>query len=260
MKTVKKYTNELYRQFHYFATWLPGTPLELGTIGVLKNNEFTKVSNLKNENIDFEIDEDTTKSDLEHSSKGAVSIITKLAGTAPIAGSVLSDADAGFTVEFSQENAILFKANGTLSPSIRDQIKLGKEIIERFKQGKWNKDWVVITELVKADSATIIISSSSNGKIELKAKADISATGLDIADASANFQCSFSKDLSTKIIAETGLTPLFKIGRVKSRPFSKPVFSARNVTMMDIMTPSVAKQNPNLLFFDNADYEADEED
>jgi hypothetical protein len=259
MKTVKKYTDELYKQFHYFATWLPGAPLELGAIGILKNNEFTKVSNLKNEGIEFEIEDDVTKSDLEHATNGAVSITTKLSGTVPAAGSVLANADAGFTVEFSQENAILFKANGTLTPRINDQIKLGKEVIKRYEQGKWDKDWVIITELVKADSATIIISSSEKGKVELKAKADISTAKLDIADASLNLECTFSKDLSTKIITEQGITPLFKLSRIKSRLFLPPVFRARKVMSTDYITPERALQSPDLLYFDNADFDFDEE-
>ncbi|HOY31449.1 MAG TPA: hypothetical protein PKW80_06190 [Bacteroidales bacterium] len=259
MKTVKKYTNELYRQFDYFATWLPGTPLELGDIGLFKNNEFTKISNLKNEGIVFQIKEDTTKTDLEHMTKGEVSVMTKIAGTVPALGSVLANGDAGFSISFSQENAILFKANGTLSPCISDQIKLGKEIIQRYQQGEWDKDWAVITELVTADSATIIISSSQDAKIELKAKADISTAKLDIADASLNLECAFSKDLYTKIVAEQGITPLFKMKKIRSSIFTDPVFKTRMLRPMDLMTPAKAKKSPELLYFDDVDYDLREE-
>lgn len=238
---------------------MPGAPLELGDIGILKNNEFTKVSGLKNEGIEFEIEDDITKSDLEHATNGAVSITTKLSGSIPAAGSVLADVDAGFTVEFSQQNAILFKANGTVIPRIDDQIKLGREIISRYQQGKWDKDWVVITELVKADSSTIIISSSANGKVELKAKANITAAKLDIADADLNLECTFSKDLSTKIISEQGLTPLFKISRIKSRLFLPPVVRARRIAPIDFMTPEKSINSPELLYFDEADFDFDED-
>ena len=129
MRTSKKYTRELRQQFGYLATWLPGTPLELGDIGILKRNTYTKISNLSNFDIDFSIEKDLTKSDIEYTSKGAVSITTKASGTAATQGSVLGKIDAGITVEFSKENAILFKANGTSSPAIEDQIKLGRQIL-----------------------------------------------------------------------------------------------------------------------------------
>lgn len=259
MKTVKKYTNELYKQFHYFATWLPGVPLELGAIGIFKNNEFTAVSSLKNEGIEFDIEDDITKSDLEHATNGAVTITTKLSGTLPAAGSVLADVDAGFTVEFSQQNAILFKANGTVIPRINDQIKLGKEIISRYQQDKWEKDWVVITELVKADSSTIIISSSNKGKVELKANANIKAAKLDIADAGLELGCPYSKDLSTKIITEKGLTPLFKISKIKFRPFMPPVVRARKIAPRALTTSQESNKLPESIIFEEADFELEED-
>jgi hypothetical protein len=213
MKTVKKYTNELYRHLHYYATWLPGTPLELGTIGTMKNKEFTKKSHLRNVGIDFEIVEDTTKSDLNHTSQGAVTISPKLSGKIPQVGSALGQGDAGFTVKFSKQNAILFKAKGTVTSSIEDQFKLGRQIRKKCEQGEWDKSYVVITELVKADSATILISSSSKGKVELKARGNITATKLDIADMQLQLYIAFERDLSTKILAEQHLTPLFKVRR-----------------------------------------------
>lgn len=260
MKTSKKYTRELKKQFDYLATWLPGTPIDLGDIGILRNNQFTKVSNLSDFGIEFEIEPDETKSDIEHSSKGAVSITTKASGTVAPQGRALGEIDAGIIVEFSKENAILFKANGTTSPCIKDQISLGKKIIELYKDGKWDKDWAVITELVDSESATILISSSSNGEIELKAKGEIEAAKLDIADAELGFELTFSKDLSTKIIAAESLSPLFKASKVKSRLFLPPVFKMNKVHSMDLMTPNKAKNEKELLFFGDADFEMDDEE
>jgi hypothetical protein len=259
MRTSKKYTRELKQQFGYLATWLPGTPISLGDIGVLRNNEFTKISNLSDLGITFEIEPDLAKVDIEHSSKGAVSISTKASGTIAPQGSVLGEIDAGITVAFSKENAILFKANGTTSPNIKDQIKLGKEILKLYKEGKWDKDWAVITEKVDAESATIIISSSKNGKIELKAKGEIGTKNIDIADAELDFELTFSKDLSTKIIAEEALTPLFKASKVKSRLFLPPTFKMNKIHSMDFMTPDKAKQNEEFTYFDEAEFELEDE-
>jgi len=255
MRTSKNYSNELYQQFRYLATWLPGTPLALGDIGVLKNNEFTKISNLSNEGIKFDELKDETKSDIDYSSKGAVSITTKASGVLAPQSSVLGEVDAGITVEFSKENAILFKANETLSPSIKDQITLGKEILKRFKDGKWDKDWAVITELVVAKSGTILISSSSSGKIELKAKGKVEAAKLDIADAGLGFELSFSKDLATKIIAQESITPLFKASKIKGRLLQPRVFGMKKVRLMDLVTPEKARSTNDLIYFGEADFE-----
>lgn len=269
MKTSKKYTRELKRQFGYFATWLPGTPLELGDIGIMKGNVFTKISNLSDFDLDFEIEVDTTKADIEHSSKGSVSISTKASGTVAPQGSSLTQADAGITVEFSKENSILFKANGTVSPSIKDQVLLGNQIINLYVGGTWDKNWVVITEIVKAESATVLISSSSSSKIELKAQGDIGSAQIDIADANLGFELKFSKDLSTKVIAEESLTPLFKASKIRKPLFSKPVFKANRIKAfeleanefdsMELITPSMVQNDEMILTFGEVEFELDED-
>jgi hypothetical protein len=259
MTTRKKYTRELKKQFGYLPTWLPGTPLELGDIGVIRKNTFTKISNLSDFGINFQIEQDPTKSDIEYSSKGAVSITTKASGTVAPQNSVLGDVDAGIIVEFSKDDAILFKIKGTTSPVVSDQIEVGKQILALYKEGKWDKDWVVVMEKVDAESGTILISSSSNGKVELKASGEVKTANLDIADADLGFELSYSKDLSTKIVAEKGLTPLFKASKVKTRWFLPPVFKTSSRTALKTFTPEMIKNDDNYLFFGDADFDLDDD-
>ncbi|MBK7214324.1 MAG: hypothetical protein IPH88_13700 [Bacteroidales bacterium] len=245
-----QYTDELKRKFGYYATWNPGVPLKLGDIGTLKDNVFTRLSTLEDFKIKFDIRPDETKTPLEHNSQGSVSVTTKLSGTVAPQGSALTNLDAGIIVEFTKENSTLFKANNTTSPSIKDAIKLGNQILELYKKGKWNKNWVIITELVEAENATIIISNNSNGKIELKANANIDAPTFDIADAEFKFSTQFSRGLETKIISAEGLTPLFKIMGIKTRIFLPPIFKSANVQPFDLLTPDSARnEHKNDIFF-----------
>lgn len=243
MKSAQRqYTNEMKRKFGYYATWNPGVPLQLGDIGIFKNNIFTKISDLESRGITFETREDQDRVDLEHNSQGSVTVTTKLAGTVAPQGSILADGDAGIVVEFGRENSTLFKANNTVSPSIKDTIKLGNQILDLFKQGKWNKDWAIITELVKAESARVIISNSSSSKIELKANANVDAPAFDIADASFEFSTLVSKGLETKIVASEGITPLFKSMGIKTRMLVPPVFKAKGINAFDLLTPDAANE------------------
>lgn len=232
MRTSKKYTRELYRQFRYYASWLPGTPLSLGDIGILQGKEFVKKTNLNNLNLDFEILEDSTPSQISHYSKGGVSISAKIAGTAPVLGSILSEAEAGISVSFNSENSVLFKANGTYNHTIKDQAKLAESILSLYAKGKWDKDYLVITELVEADSSTIIISNSKDAKIELTANANVNLGQLDIANADIGLSPKISKDLYTEIVANKGLTPLFKLSKVQTKIFQEPIFEATKMRGM----------------------------
>src|SRR5688572_12513976 len=215
----EQYTDDLRKRFGYYATWLPGTPLSLGDVGLVKDNVFTRVANIEDFKIKFEKLTDDSPDDLEYSSKGSVSVTAKLSGTVTPEGSSLGKLDAGFIVEFQNENSILFKANQAKIGLIKNTNTLGDQVLRLYEEGKWNKHWVVITELVKSESATILISNSANGKIELKANASVDAPKLDIADAKFELGAIFSKGLETKIIAQTGLTPLFKVKGIKTRIF-----------------------------------------
>jgi hypothetical protein len=246
----QQYTEELRQKFGYHATWNPGLPLQLGDIGIFRDNIFTRLSNLRDQGIAFEVRKDPTKTPLEHQTEGSISVTTKLSGTAAPAGSVLTRADAGIIVEFSREHATLFKAVNTTSPSIKDAIGVGEQVLKQYRAGKWNKKWVVITELVKAESATIIISNSTDGKIELKANVRIDKPGLDISDAGIQWSTRFSRGLETRIISAEGLTPLFRIMGMKSRIFMPPVFAATQVDPFDLVTPETARKRyrPDLYF------------
>ena len=229
----KQYTNEMKKKFGYYATWNPGLPLELGDIGTFDGNVFTHRSNLSEKGIEFEIREDNSRSELEHNSNGSVAITNKLAGKIPPPGSVLADVDAGIIVEFSKENATVFKANNTTTPTIKDKDKVGDQVLELYNEGKWKKEWMVITELIVAESATVIISKKSNSKIELKANANIKLPALDIADAKFEFSSAFARGLETKIITAEGLTPLFKVMGVKKRIFRDSIFKSEDLTQKD---------------------------
>ena len=211
MAVNKQYIKEMKKKFGgYNATWLPGVPLNVGDIGVFdKDGGFDKKANLKHLNINFEILQDHTGDELEYSSKGSVSIIPKLSGK-PLPSCGLEIGEAGVAIEFSKQNSVVFKAKNVTYPSIANQIQLEKDIAKLYHQGEWKKEWCVVTELAVAESATILISKSSNSKIELKANANLNAAQIDIADVSFNFSVKSEKDVSTKFIAQHGLTPLFK--------------------------------------------------
>ncbi|RXK86373.1 DNA/RNA non-specific endonuclease [Filimonas effusa] len=243
-----QYTGEMRKHFGYHATWLPNTPLALGDVGIMKGDVFIKVSDLAARGVSFQkgFPETNPKpADIDYSSKGAVSMTTKLAGKAAPVGSALTDVDAGVIIEFSKENAIIFQANGTLVHAIEDTLEVGAQIIELFKAGKWDKNWVVITELVSAESETLLIASGKNMKVELKANANISAASLNIADTQFGFTLQGSSSLQTKIVASQGLTPLFRLMKLRSQLFSPLEFSIAGVSPLDMLTPEDASDPAN---------------
>lgn len=193
--------------------------LKIGDVGKLNGRVFERETDLKSLGIEFKVSKDTSKMDLDYKSEGSVNITPKLAGEAPLLGSSLAAADAGITVSFTKEKSIAFEANGVLLHQVADLVPIKQEMIKRFKEKTWEKEWVVITELAVADSATILISSKSNTQIDLRAKTDIKANELKLASVQAAFQLMNSSGLETKFLAEQELTPLYKCIGIKTNIF-----------------------------------------
>ncbi len=137
----------------------------------------------------------------------------------------------------------VFEAYGCTTSSIEDQISLGKSIIDMYAKGQWNKDWAVITELVRAESGTILISAARNAKLELSVSASLASAGFNLADASLGLGIEFMSNMHTKTIAEPkqSLTPLFKARRLKSTKPLNSIFAARHILAMDIEAPATGK-------------------
>ena len=253
----EQYTDELYENFGYFATWEPGTTRELGEVGELRNNEFIRVTNLKNLKIDFKIIKDEVKHELNYSSKGSVKLTQKLNGkTTPVA-SVLAEADAGFVLEFGKEKSVFLKAIGVVTEQIDDQASMSQEILKRYNEGKWEKQWVVINELKRAESATIVISNSANSKIEISAKAALGKEELNIADATLDLSIVASQGINTEIIAKTEVTPLFRLKGIKKPFFGKETVQNKGVENESAETESVEEEvsaNEDFIEFDEIKY------
>ena len=125
-KAWDQYTKEMFEKFGYMATWTPGVQLELGDVGVVKDRLFTRITSLTNLGISFNKRDDKTEELQKHASSGSVSIVFKAAGKAPAVGSVLTQAEAGFTIEFKKNKSTVYEATGCVAPMIDDQVAVGR--------------------------------------------------------------------------------------------------------------------------------------
>ena len=210
MKAHHQYTTEIRDKFGYLATWAPNFPLRLGDVGLVEDRVFTPVTTLSRLGIKFESREPGSASDSEHSSAGSVTMTFKASGQAPATGSLLSTAEAGITIEFRTENSVVFQAAGCRETIMLGLDELGKTIIAKHKANEWKPEFVVVTSVVEAGAATIIISSGSNGQFELATSGSAGSAGLSLVDVKGSFRIVSARNVGTKIVATSGLTPLFR--------------------------------------------------
>nr|HPQ97404.1 hypothetical protein [Thiolinea sp.] len=177
----QRYTREIYDNLRYRPTWLPGTPIRLGSVGVIENGIFRPVTALAQLNMAFDAVTDSSRDTISYNSKSGVSITFKAAGDSNPRFEAVTQGSAGALVEFSRDGAVVLQLKGAASHRIADQPALYRALLRAVvlgDQAQWQRDWVVITEVVQAQSATILISDSAGSRLELKASGAIAPVSL----------------------------------------------------------------------------------
>jgi hypothetical protein len=229
MDISRQYTKEINEQLELSATWLPNVRISLGDVGKLQDHHFRPQGNLRDYGIAFKISEGTDPLEFDYNSKDGVSIQVKLAGEAPGLGSTIAQADAGVTIKFVRENAVLFRATRCTSSRIGDITTLGRTIMEKYMNNDWEKELAVVTQVMSAEGSTIIISQGSNSQIELSAKGKLGPGKPNLADVSADFNIVQESNIATRFVAESNLTPLFEAYGLTHKILSKPKFEHHGV-------------------------------
>lgn len=207
------------KEFGYSPTWLPNTRVAPGDVGVLVDDVFVHKTTLKGLGVSYDIVEDFQKASLEYNSAQAVSITHKGAGMASPPGSSLTEGEAGIIVQFTRKDAIVFEASECVIYRLADQQKVSEQLIGLQKSRAWHMSWVLVAEVVKAERATILISSGKLSQIELTLKSKVRVNER-IALTSAGLSVLQERNVGTKIVSESHLTPLFRMMQLV-KPFRK---------------------------------------
>jgi hypothetical protein len=213
----RQYTKELYDKFDYIATWLPTAPIKLGDVGIVAKSGFDQLTSLEKLDISFDVREGASIGQFSYATEGAVSVHFKAQGEVPPPLSQLMQAEAGVIIEMGRASATLFQAADARSRSIDDPASLGRRILDRYKLGEWDGHHFVVTEVMEAKAATILISSSADARVEFSVSGKATVGVLNLTDLDAGLRIEHKRNLHTEIVARGGLVPLFRARRVHRR-------------------------------------------
>ena len=223
--SMELYLKQIQEQFRYRPIWPPGKPLEVGLIGKIPRGIFTNYTTIEKElGVKPEIQSTYKKDDvLEFETSGSVQSTFKLKGEAtPANAQYLGQADAGVVIEFNAGDAVVFKLKGFHTHQIMNLAEIQEAVVAKYKARKWDKEYIIVTEVIEADNATILISKNSGAKVELAATADVGGKELNIADASLGWEMKSERSMSTKVLAQSSITPLYLAMSVRKSWFGPP--------------------------------------
>ena len=239
---VELYSKGIKRKLkNYWAAWLPGPRIKIGDIGTLNGYLFEKAGSLDELKLKYHLEPDGDPKPLDITSESGVAISVKAAGQTDPKFAHLAAGEAGLKLDFGSEGAFILQAPETRESEVGDRLNLQKQIVATYAKGKWDKHWLVVTRVVKAASATVIISKSSNSSLELTAKANLAGAGSALGAADAGVTIKHQQGDTISVIGGHNMTPLFQLGRLKTHFFSAPKLITRSVRAID---PSLADLTP----------------
>jgi hypothetical protein len=222
---VKLYQREMHDKLGFFATWLPGDPLEVGDVGVVEGGRFRKMTSLEELGIASTVADGEAMQDLQYTSSEGTKISTSAgAAVAPVA-------KAEITVEFSRQGAFVFHASSLQPRGLQNRAKVENGIVEAYQAARWQQEWLLVESLHTATRATIIVSEDQSAGLVLAASADTPIPGVSLADPKVGLTIASTRGRIVHIIGGVGMRPLYSCLRLKDSwlkgPKLKPVRGGR---------------------------------
>jgi hypothetical protein len=212
MSAASLYTNEVHDQLERYAMWLPTDPVSVGDVGQLQGNMFVRVADLNHFGISANVVKDpNTRATYKFMSSGAKEVAVDASARGVPASGIGS---AKLTIAFSSEHSVYFSLAKCIGHAIDDLVDLGNKILRLLQDEQWQLDFVVVTRVVTAGSATILQAEGRGASIELEGDASGSPVA-DLLKAGASVKVKSQNSVGLSVVAESELTPLLSLGKVK---------------------------------------------
>lgn len=216
MEMAKSYAKEIHQNFtKLYVNWLPNEAIALGDFGYLKDGLFNKEGNLKELFQGIEIHEASPNSSTSpawYKYRSASTQVIEFSPQAQANVNQLADINASLEIKFSNQNSVFFNAPGCVVKSIDNLPNFKQKIINLYYTGHWKPEYVIVTKLLQAKSATIIISASNNSSITLEAGGQ---TTIDLADVNLRFKVKSENNIGFKLTTESDIIPLVGFHKLK---------------------------------------------
>lgn len=213
MTLANDYAKELRRELKMFPVWPPEIPVRLGDYGTLDGSIFQRRGNITDDfGVQIEALPDAERRDIEYKSAGKVSVEVNAGASAGVPG---AQGTVSKRVTFSKAHSALLSASNCTYEVFKNVGHIESTLLELLGAGTWQKEWAVISGVVRSESATILVSSQKNASIDLVLEGEIPQ--VQLAGANLKVSINAESNVGVKVLAKSGATPLMMLSRVQTR-------------------------------------------
>ena len=194
--------------------WLPGDRIDIGDVGVLEGGRFRRATNLTDLNVDFQLDVPGVPQPLRYSSTKQTTIW--LGGGASIQdpSASVASVEARVDMEFGDEGAFVFHADGIQQLRMRDRGSVDEQIVELAQARRWKSRWYLVDEVYRAECATIIVSQGASASLSLLVKGAIDVGSVALSDPSLNLSVVSSSGQLVQVLGVQDVNPLYTCSKI----------------------------------------------
>jgi hypothetical protein len=196
--------------FERLPVWLPGTPMDLGDVGVFDDAGWVKHTTLAALGIGFVPDVAGAPVDFNYSSHDGAQVSTWLAASGDPTGSGIVEGNAGLRIRFSRPGAFVLKANAVRVDRIANLADVDRRILARHAGGTWPTEWVLVSEVARGGPAVTVVSGSREGEAFVDLGAAVAPAGQPLVDAGAGLGIGSTRGLAASFASPTETTLLWR--------------------------------------------------
>lgn len=224
MSAPKIYGKAVHEESGWWGTFPLDLPLEAGDVIQLDDDgRITRILNIHDwpgAKDAMPIDSAPVESATGWSRYAAKS--REVVASGGVTTAVGAGANAAVKVTFSEAGGFVLEYVGGEYRKLRDVETARRWVLGLAKNGEWNKNYVLVTEVVVARPATVLVSSEKQASIVLSASASLPANvaGINLADPKFGFKESSFDAGIYKSISKVAY-PLYHVVKPKKSLFGK---------------------------------------
>jgi hypothetical protein len=204
---IASFWHETRGAFERLPVWLPGTPMELGDVGVLGDSGWVKHTTLEALGIPATAEVTGTPIDYNYGSSDGAEVSTWLAGSGDPAISGIATGNAGLRIQFSRAGAFVLQANRVVVRRVANLAEVDRRILAKHSGGGWRPEWVLVSEVALGGPAITVVSGGSTAEAFVDLGATVAPGGQPLAAAGAGLGFGTTKHVAASFVspAETAL-------------------------------------------------------
>jgi hypothetical protein len=209
----RTYIKELRKEYGLWPIWTPLKRLRIGDCGTLERGVFFK---RKGHISEYGVAKDALRTArasrdplLRFMTRRGVKLATQANGKNSSIPNI-PQGEAGARVTFARGKATFLEAVGVSERELRSERLLEDELRALVELGIFPPHYVVITDIVRATSARVFVSTSAGQSFTVRAGTGAAVAGVEIANIAVQAEASFTSDVGVQYDGTKGATPLYR--------------------------------------------------